>query len=57
MMQPVEAANLNRALAEAAKLAGGELRMGGPPPGPVERKLQLDINKLKKELGKEGGKE
>ena len=51
-MDPVEAAALNRSLMEVCQHLGGEVKQGGAPPSPAERKLKQDIANLKKTLGK-----
>ena len=52
MLEPLAATNLNRALVELLVHHKAEVTMGGPPPGPAERKLKADIAELKRKMGK-----
>ncbi len=47
-----DVAATNSAIVTVLIYLGAEVKMGGPPPGPAERKVKADIAELKKKLGK-----
>jgi len=46
-----ECPQLNRAIVELLRLHNAEIRMGGPPPSPAERKLKASIAAMRKKTG------
>ena len=51
LMMPNDQNTLNRAIVELLRLHNAEIRMGGPPPSPAERKLKASIAAMRKKTG------
>ena len=56
LIEPTEAYAVEKALHEGFRLLAGEVKAGTAPPSVAEKKLQVDIDVLKKQLGVSTGR-